>query len=192
MRNTVHRWMRVAATVATVAALGSTAAANETPEPATQNGIAYVTGGVGQDEVDALRAAASKYNLRMMFASRSGEYLSDVDVTIRAAAAQPVLTVRTRARSCMRGCRPASTGSTPATAAPSSGEACACPRAAACMSSSAGPSRTGAARCSSAIRARAPSTLTASGALAATSAASSAAPSIAPRGRPGARAARPA
>ncbi|WZV79292.1 carboxypeptidase regulatory-like domain-containing protein [Burkholderia pseudomallei] len=96
MRNTVHRWMRVAATVATVAALGSTAAANETPEPATQNGIAYVTGGVGQDEVDALRAAASKYNLRMMFASRSGEYLSDVDVTIRAAAAQPVLTVRTR------------------------------------------------------------------------------------------------
>lgn len=99
MRNTVHRWMRVAATVAAVAAvaaLGSTAAANETPEPATQNGIAYVTGGVGQDEVDALRAAASKYNLRMMFASRSGEYLSDVDVTIRAAAAQPVLTVRTR------------------------------------------------------------------------------------------------
>lgn len=96
MRNTVHQWMRVAATVATVAALGSTAAANETPEPATQNGIAYVTGGVGQDEVDALRAAASKYNLRMMFASRSGEYLSDVDVTIRAAAAQPVLTVRTR------------------------------------------------------------------------------------------------
>ncbi|AIO99319.1 hypothetical protein DP50_5199 [Burkholderia pseudomallei 576] len=91
--------MRVAATVAAVAAvaaLGSTAAANETPEPATQNGIAYVTGGVGQDEVDALRAAASKYNLRMMFASRSGEYLSDVDVTIRAAAAQPVLTVRTR------------------------------------------------------------------------------------------------
>ncbi|WP_063534871.1 carboxypeptidase-like regulatory domain-containing protein [Burkholderia sp. MSMB1589WGS] len=95
MRNTVHRWMRVVATVAAVAALGSTAAANETLEPATQNGIAYVTGGVGQDEVDALRAAASKYNLRMTFASRSGEYLSDVDVTIRSAAAQPVLTVRT-------------------------------------------------------------------------------------------------
>ncbi|WP_043302398.1 carboxypeptidase-like regulatory domain-containing protein, partial [Burkholderia humptydooensis] len=95
MRNTVHRWMRVVATIAAVAALGSTAAANETLEPATQNGIAYVTGGVGQDEVDALRAAASKYNLRMTFASRSGEYLSDVDVTIRSAAAQPVLTVRT-------------------------------------------------------------------------------------------------
>lgn len=87
--------MRVVATVAAVAALGSTAAANETLEPATQNGIAYVTGGVGQDEVDALRAAASKYNLRMTFASHSGEYLSDVDVTIRSAVAQPVLTVRT-------------------------------------------------------------------------------------------------
>lgn len=96
MRNTVHRWARAVAAVVAVAALGSTAAVSATLEPATQNGVAYVTGGIGQDEVDAIRAAAPKYNLRMMFASRSGEYLSDVDVTIRSAAAQPVLIVHTK------------------------------------------------------------------------------------------------
>ncbi|QPS40334.1 hypothetical protein [Burkholderia oklahomensis] len=95
MRNTVHRAMRVVATVVAFAAFGSAAVASETLEPATQNGIAYLTGGVGQDEVDAFRAAAPKYNLRVMFASRNGEYLSDVDVTIRAASAQPVLIVHT-------------------------------------------------------------------------------------------------
>ncbi|SAL05650.1 hypothetical protein AWB81_07249 [Caballeronia arationis] len=65
------------------------------PQPASQNGISYITGGVGEDGVLAFRAAAPSYNLRMKFASKTGNYLSDVDVTITSGAGRPVLTVRT-------------------------------------------------------------------------------------------------
>ncbi|MGN6808677.1 MAG: carboxypeptidase regulatory-like domain-containing protein [Trinickia sp.] len=72
-----------------------TALAQSLPQPASQNGVSYITGGVGEDEVQAFRAAAPNYNLRMTFASKAGNYLSDVDVTIASGAGQPVLTVRT-------------------------------------------------------------------------------------------------
>lgn len=69
--------------------------AQSLPQPASQNGVAYITGGVGEDEVQAFRAAAPSYNLRMTFASKTGNYLSDVDVTITSGAGRLVLTVRT-------------------------------------------------------------------------------------------------
>lgn len=65
------------------------------PQSTSQNGVAYITGGVGEDEVQALRAVAPQYNLRMTFASKRGSYLSDIDVTITSDAGRPVLTVRT-------------------------------------------------------------------------------------------------
>ncbi|MFM0515413.1 carboxypeptidase-like regulatory domain-containing protein [Paraburkholderia sp. RL17-373-BIF-A] len=71
------------------------ALAQSLPQPASQNGVSYITGGVGQDEVQAFRAAAPGYNLRMTFAAKTGSYLSDVDVTITSGAGRPVLTVRT-------------------------------------------------------------------------------------------------
>ncbi|ASW03506.1 hypothetical protein [Paraburkholderia aromaticivorans] len=71
------------------------ALAQSLPQPASQNGVSYITGGVGQDEVQAFRAAAPRYNLRMTFASKAGSYLSDVDVTITSGAGRRVLTVRT-------------------------------------------------------------------------------------------------
>jgi hypothetical protein len=45
-------------------------------------GIAYVTGGVGQDEANTLRRIASSYSMRATFTTRSGEYLSGVDVQV--------------------------------------------------------------------------------------------------------------
>jgi hypothetical protein len=45
-------------------------------------GIAYVTGGVGQDEANALRRISSGYTMRATFTTRSGEYLSGVDVQV--------------------------------------------------------------------------------------------------------------
>jgi hypothetical protein len=45
-------------------------------------GIAYVTGGVGQDEAAALRGLASGYNMRATFTSGTGEYLSGVAVQV--------------------------------------------------------------------------------------------------------------
>lgn len=62
---------------------------------AVQNGIAYITGGVGSDEADALRSVASQYNLRLTFVSRRGQFLSDVDVEIVGPSGASVLTTRT-------------------------------------------------------------------------------------------------
>lgn len=47
------------------------------------HGIAYVTGGVGVDEVSALRDVASRYSMRTRFASVSGESLSGVALQLR-------------------------------------------------------------------------------------------------------------
>jgi hypothetical protein len=45
-------------------------------------GIAYITGGVGQDEATALRRLAPSYNMRATFTTASGGYLSGVAVQI--------------------------------------------------------------------------------------------------------------
>jgi hypothetical protein len=64
------------------------------PVPAEQNGIRYVTGGIGEDEVKAFHSVAPKYNVRIALAAKSGHYLSDVDVRI-SAGTRSVLSVRT-------------------------------------------------------------------------------------------------
>jgi hypothetical protein len=46
------------------------------------HGVAYITGGVGQDEATAIRELASGYNMRATFTTRSGEYLSGVNVQV--------------------------------------------------------------------------------------------------------------
>ncbi|KVT41294.1 carboxypeptidase regulatory-like domain-containing protein [Burkholderia ubonensis] len=64
------------------------------PVQVGRTGIAYMTGGIGADDVSAFRAAAPRYNLRITLASAAGEYLSDVDVTILSGTT-PLLDVRT-------------------------------------------------------------------------------------------------
>lgn len=51
-------------------------------QPRTANGIAYVSGGVGLAERAALEKIAKNYNLRLVFATKSGSYLADVRVTV--------------------------------------------------------------------------------------------------------------
>jgi hypothetical protein len=55
------------------------------PVPHVQGGVAYVSGGVGQDSVDAMRGVAANYNLRLTFIDQGGAYVSDVDIRIRSA-----------------------------------------------------------------------------------------------------------
>ncbi|SOT41382.1 hypothetical protein [Burkholderia cenocepacia] len=62
--------------------IGENALADTSTEPIVHNGVAYITGGIGQDEVTAFRDVAPRYNLRMTFASKRGHYISDVDVTL--------------------------------------------------------------------------------------------------------------
>jgi len=56
-----------------------------------QNGIAYATGGVGQDESAAMRGMAKDYSLRVLAAAKSGEYVADVKVAISDAQGKQVL-----------------------------------------------------------------------------------------------------
>lgn len=46
-------------------------------------GFKYVTGGVGQDERNYLKSMEHQFNLGLMFAARSGEYLSSVRVLVQ-------------------------------------------------------------------------------------------------------------
>ncbi|MCP3710097.1 carboxypeptidase regulatory-like domain-containing protein [Paraburkholderia sp. CNPSo 3274] len=76
---------------AQTAAAGTDTAATRT----VQNGVAYITGGVGSDEAAALRSVAGQYSLRMTFLTRGGEFLSDVDVEIVGPSGAAVLNTRT-------------------------------------------------------------------------------------------------
>lgn len=58
-----------------------------------QNGIAYLSGGVGEDESKAIQQSVG-YNLHMTFAvGTQNEYIPDVTVTIEKAQGQTVLTL---------------------------------------------------------------------------------------------------
>jgi hypothetical protein len=48
----------------------------------TQNGIAFITGGVGSDERAELKKVFSEYTLRLELANQKGEYLSRGQVSI--------------------------------------------------------------------------------------------------------------
>jgi hypothetical protein len=54
-------------------------------------GIPYVSGGVGVDEREAFAAMSKDYSLKLIFAIKSGEYLSDVKVEISDSIGKKVL-----------------------------------------------------------------------------------------------------
>ena len=57
----------------------------------TAGNVPYVSGGIGIDAINRLDAMAGQFNLKLVFASQSGEYLSDVKVTITDTARKIVL-----------------------------------------------------------------------------------------------------
>lgn len=52
----------------------------------TSGGVSYVSGGVGAASSDRLSALAKDFNLKFVFALKSGDYVSGVDVKIADAA----------------------------------------------------------------------------------------------------------
>jgi hypothetical protein len=54
----------------------------ELPQVQMQDDITYVTGGFGQEESCAMRAAAGSYDLMLTFAKRDGSFVADVNVQI--------------------------------------------------------------------------------------------------------------
>ena len=60
-------------------------------ETKTDKGITYVSGGIGLDEREALRRVGQDYDLRLSFAEKAGNYLSDVEVVIKDAEGKTAL-----------------------------------------------------------------------------------------------------
>lgn len=54
------------------------------PQPHTQGDVTWVSGGIGEQEMQYMEQIQGAYNLRLLFALQgSGQYLSDVRVTVR-------------------------------------------------------------------------------------------------------------
>ncbi len=80
------------------AALLSTAQAQLPPEQ-TQNGVTYISGGIGQEESSAFKQAKSQYPLALTFATTSegsaaSPYAADVQVVIRNAQDSSILNAK--------------------------------------------------------------------------------------------------
>lgn len=65
-------------------------------EEAVQNsgGVSYVSGGVGTASTDRLSSLAKDFNLKLVFALKSGDYVSGVDVTIADAAGKTLVNAK--------------------------------------------------------------------------------------------------
>ena len=57
----------------------------------TAGGVSYVSGGIGTESIERLNALAGDFNLKLVFALKSGNYVSDVNVTIADAAGKTLL-----------------------------------------------------------------------------------------------------
>ena len=62
------------------------------PPAKMENGVTYVSGGIGHDESAAMKAEARSYPLSMVFsAGKDNEYVADVRIAIRDKAGKAVL-----------------------------------------------------------------------------------------------------
>lgn len=73
----------IAAAALALGFAGAATAADNLPPIETSNGVSFLSGGIGLDESEAIKAAQKDYSLSLLFAqTRRGEYLSDVKVRI--------------------------------------------------------------------------------------------------------------
>ncbi len=67
------------------------ASANSDAIVQTAGGVSYVSGGIGTEAIDRLGSLAGDFNLKLVFALKTGSYLSGVKVTIADAAGKTLL-----------------------------------------------------------------------------------------------------
>lgn len=67
------------------------ASSNDVMVQTTPGGVPYVSGGVGTESIDQLNSLAGQFNLKLVFAMKSGAYVSDVEVVIADAAGKPMV-----------------------------------------------------------------------------------------------------
>lgn len=81
-----------AAAFLAVLLMGLPALGQQPLQPRTMGGVTYVSGGIGAEEREAMKAMEGSYNLRLLFVARdSGEYLWGVKVQLLDGAGKTLL-----------------------------------------------------------------------------------------------------
>lgn len=90
LRTEYFRWSGDAGVMAPVRADGKVGGVAQTKTPA--GGTApFVSGGIGADEIAALKAQEEQYNLKLVFSLVEGNYVADVNVVLEKAAGKVVI-----------------------------------------------------------------------------------------------------
>jgi hypothetical protein len=66
-----------------VTAIGNADAQSPLPQQQTQSGVAYLNGGIGDDESQYIKSSMKDYTLGLLFSRAGGEYVASVAVTIK-------------------------------------------------------------------------------------------------------------
>lgn len=99
----MRRYVLMTAAVAASLSLATRASAlTMTEQPTTMiethrsGSIEYITGGIGEQELAAIRSMGSNYNLKVVTAMPDGAYLNNVDLTVADARGTPILNATTQ------------------------------------------------------------------------------------------------
>lgn len=68
-------------------------AQDEVLAPGFANGIPYLSGGIGDEEREAIDRARNNYNIKLVLAEASGSYVSDVTLHITTVLGDPVISI---------------------------------------------------------------------------------------------------
>jgi len=80
-----QRGWRMLVLGASLAAAACGAWASENPDNETvimAGNVSYVSGGIGEDSRERMKAFSAAFNLKLLLAYKSGSYMSDVDVVV--------------------------------------------------------------------------------------------------------------
>jgi len=62
-------------------------------EPGFANGVPYLSGGIGDEEREAIDRARKSYNTKLVLAETSGSYVSNVSLAVATVLGEPVITL---------------------------------------------------------------------------------------------------
>jgi len=89
-----QRGWRMLVLGASLAAAAGGAWASENPDNETvimAGNVSYVSGGIGEDSRERMKAFSAAFNLKLLLAYKSGSYMSDVDVVVADAKGKPLI-----------------------------------------------------------------------------------------------------
>lgn len=81
------RWLGLAAAIFATLAMAQAS----TEKVIVRNGVSFISGGIGVDSQERLKAREKDFNLKLVFTLIEGNYLADVGVTVKDAAGKTVI-----------------------------------------------------------------------------------------------------